>query len=130
MVSSPSKAKVVEKEIKQTSMRFLSAFHLHPSGIRYVDQDADEEIILFLRRSLITTIPWVVVGVIAFFIPLALTALLPLLPFPVILPEFDSKYTLVGLLFYYLLVGGYLLSNFLLWFYNLSLVTNKKNGRY
>lgn len=111
---------------KPSTLRLFSSFNLRPLGVRYVDQDDDEEIVLFLRRSLITNIPWLSIGILALLLPLFLLGLLPFLPFPLDFFSIDGRYTGIGIALYYLLVCGYLLSNFLLWFYNLSIVTTKK----
>lgn len=103
-------------------LNILSAFREMPEGIRFENQDEDEVILLFLRRHFITNIPWILTVVILLLLPLLLPPLLSLIPFPP-LPE---RYYIIITLFYYLLVFTYALIEYMDWFYNISLVTQKR----
>lgn len=92
-------------------------------GISFVNQDPDEKVMLFLRRAMITNLPWVVLA--------TLGLLLPLL-FPFLFNQVASSLTIptsfiVALMgFYYLLIIGFALYQIVNWFYNISIVSNKK----
>ncbi len=106
------------------SLPFLAAFCENPLGIRFRDQDPDETVKLFLRRHLITNIPWVVITVLLLFVPLLIPPLLS--TFAIRLTAVPQSIIVVLLLFYYIIVFGYGLVNFVTWFYNIGIVTDKK----
>jgi len=49
--------------------KIVTAFSLYPRKIRFENQDTDEEVILLLRRHIITTVPWVFAGIVMIFVP-------------------------------------------------------------
>jgi hypothetical protein len=110
--------------VSQKSMPFFAAYCQHPKGITFDNQEADEHVILFLRRHPITNLSWIIMGTFLLALPIAVlsiadmfTDLLFLVPLP---------YMLVIVGFYYLIVLGYLLLSFVSWFYNLGIITTKQ----
>lgn len=102
----------------------LSAFLFKPQGIHFETQEKDEHIILLLRKHWITNFSWV--SVTLFFI------IIPVLLFPFIvqngvLPA-DFPKVLISFLvmFWYLLTFSYMLVEFLLWYFTVSIVTNER----
>lgn len=103
----------------------FATFCRNPDGVHFQNQEEDENILLFLRKHFITNVPWIFI---AFF--------LSLIPFIFFSSAFRSFINTVfslsdGLIFiliafYYLIVFNYILINFITWFYNVSLVTNKR----
>ncbi|MFH1186619.1 MAG: hypothetical protein V1697_00405 [Candidatus Levyibacteriota bacterium] len=116
-------ARSTEPVLDGKKVDLLTSFRLKPSGLTFRDQTEDEEIFLFLRRHIVTNVPWALIT--AFLIILPAFGLLifnaSLLPFRVPL-----SYALVILVFYYLIVITFAFVSFLNWFYNISLVTDKR----
>lgn len=103
------------------SLGFFTNFRLFPEGITLENQEEDEVIVLFLRRDFITNLPWILIGALLLFLPLALTPIFA--TFSVSLP---GTYVFALNVFYYLLVIGFLLVSFTNWFYNVSIVTTQR----
>ncbi len=103
---------------------FFSAYCHMPDGVKFLNQEPSEKIILFLRRHFITNLNWMGLS----FILLALPLFLPLAA------EYFSDYFLliplpffiILLGFYYLIIIGYIYIQFVSWFYNVGIITNKQ----
>lgn len=103
------------------NLHFYSSLSLFPHGITFENQEANEEIILLIRRAFITNVPWLITS---FFLIIA----------PILFVFFSGAYLsfiqissstqFLLLLFYYLLVTGFILVEFTLWYFNILLVTN------
>jgi len=109
--------------INAKKVPFLSSFYLNPGGISFKEQEEDEEIVLLLRRHLVTSIPWLCVALVLLFAPIFLSFFSGYFSF---LPLVPTAYKIFFLLFYYLCVLMYAFVNFISWFYNVSLVTQKR----
>lgn len=107
------------------SVNILSTFCKNPKEISFQTQKPGESIILFLRAHLITNISWIAMSLIAMVIPIIVLVLLQnfgeFLSNPAI-----SRFILVYVLFYYLLVFSYIFISFLVWFYNVFIVTTER----
>ena len=107
------------------NVRMLSAFCENPIGIAFAEQASDEKILLFLRRHFITNLLWILISVALLLIPML---------FLIFRSEFQflgtinlpMRFTLILLSFYYLAVFAYAFINFLSWFYNVFIVTQKR----
>lgn len=97
----------------------LSAFLARPKHLNFETQLDGEEVILLLRRHLITQIRWLAIVVVMILAPLTLTNF-PLLRF---LP---SRFQFVVILMWYLLVFAFVLENFLGWYFNVYIVTDER----
>ena len=107
-----------------TPIGIMTSFAPRPLNITYDDVDPDEVILLFLRRHFITNVPWIVQGIGLIFLPFLIAGLLS---FANITLDFvPPNLMLFSILFYYFLVLQFFFLHFLNWFYNISLVTNKK----
>lgn len=103
---------------------FFAAFCHMPLGVSFLNQEANEQIILFLRAHFITNLNWIGFS----FVLLALPLFLPLVA------EYYADYfllipvpfILILVCFYYLIVLGYMYLQFVSWFYNVGIVTNKQ----
>lgn len=102
----------------------FASFCDHPEGIYFENQEADEEVLLFLRRHFITNVPWLATTIILLILPPFLIFTLPFLP--TFLSSLPPEFGKVLLLFYYLLVFNFALLEFITWFYNISLITQKR----
>lgn len=106
------------------NMGLFASYSIHPNGVHFASQESDEVILLFLRAHFITNVPWIFTTFVAFLIPPLLYILSQLLQvFPFHLPV---GLTIVGALFYYLIILGYAFGRFVSWFYNIGVVTQKR----
>ncbi|MBI2033023.1 MAG: hypothetical protein HYT10_00965 [Candidatus Levybacteria bacterium] len=120
--NSTTKARTPENHIHT-----LASFCLNPVGVHFETQDADEEILLFLRPHFITNLPWIAAGTFFILVPLVIAMYAQL--FTQAAPIFSfipSSYITIFIAFYYLVVLSYIFVSFITWFYNISLVTNKR----
>lgn len=112
------------KFTKENHIHALSSFCQNPVGVSFQNQEEDEEVLLFLRRHFITNIPWIFISLVLNIIPPLLFILnikIPILFFSV--PE---NFLTVFIIFYYLVVFIYAFISFISWYYNISLVTQKR----
>ena len=111
------------KPLRKHIHRFAS-FCTHPSGISFENQEEDEEILLFLRSHLVTNLPWAIIVIFLIFIPPLLATVLSMIniiSFPI-----PPQFTIIILLFYYLAVVMYAFVEFIGWFYDIGIVTQKR----
>jgi len=102
----------------------LTAFSFHPTGVRFETQEKEETVVLFLRQHMIVNAPWIILGLILMFSP---TMLFPIILRVIKLPfSIPVRYIIVGTLFWYIASFGYLFGNFLHWFFNIYIITNKR----
>lgn len=101
----------------------LSAFLVRPLGVRFAAQEEKEEIILLLRRHPITNLPWIFLLILLLIAP---PFLFPTLAFLKIIPSLLGNLKLIATIFWYLACFGFFLVNFLLWYFNVNLITNKR----
>lgn len=116
----------LEKKNKKTSRinQALSACLFMPEGIRFETQDAHETIFLLLRKHWITNIVWVMISI--------LLLVSPLFIFPAVILSGNLPQQLSGnlltvlILSWYLLTFSYILVNFLLWYFTVSIITDER----
>lgn len=101
----------------------LSAFMTYPESVRFNTQEDEEQIIMLLRKHWITNVPWMLFSVILVLVP---TVILPLLFAHQLLPIVPSNLTLIVSLFWYLFTAGFILVNFISWYFNVYIVTNER----
>lgn len=97
----------------------LTSFAYQPGNVRFMDQDPEEKIILFLRWHPITNLGWILASILiflapGFFVSIPIVSALPL------------NYRLIIVLLWYLIGLAYVYENFLHWFFSAFLVTNKR----
>jgi hypothetical protein len=109
---------------QNNSVHLFTSFCKYPGGVSFQNQDQGEKILLFIRRAFITNIKWFIFGLFLILVPIIFiipngvaTSPLSFLPW---------RYNLLFLIFYYLLVSTYLYINFITWYFNISLVTNRR----
>ncbi len=103
----------------QSARRPWSSFVVNPRRIKFETQDREEEVLLLLRRHLVTNVPWVIVAMVVSLVPLFAQVVPGLELLPV-------RFQLVGAAAWYLLVLGYVLQNFLDWYFNVFIVTDER----
>ena len=118
-----TKKNKTEETGSNQSLSFFSAFCKNPIGVTFQSQEDNEHVILFVRKHFITNFSWIAIGVILILLPPIFSLLSPLSLFPVSLPR---QFTFLFTLFYYGLVFSYLFSQFITWYYTVSLITNKR----
>ncbi len=120
----PPHQPVAKPELKKSSFHGkphnkLSAFCLYPDDIDFETKDADEQIVLLLRRHPITNLKWI------------LTTLL-LLTGPTLLGIFGlfsfmpTGFPLVISLAWYLITSAYAIESFLDWYFSVYFITTKR----
>lgn len=103
----------------------LASFFEKPDGVSFQNQEEDEEILLFLRPHFITNTLWIFIALILIAIPpLFLTLNSQFSIFN--LNALPTRFTIIFIVFYYLIVSNYIFISFITWFYNISLVTQKR----
>lgn len=119
----PTIYKAPAQKVK-TSMKLLASFAENPDGVRFETQEAKEDVILFLRQHPIVNVPWVIIAIILVLAPTVLFPFIAVfLPIATTLPV---GYMIVGTVFWYVATFGFILSNFLYWFFNIYIVTNER----
>ncbi|OGG13876.1 hypothetical protein A2773_03785 [Candidatus Gottesmanbacteria bacterium RIFCSPHIGHO2_01_FULL_39_10] len=112
-----------KKETSSTSQLF-SAYSFMPTGVRFDTQEVDETIVLLLRRHWITNLSWLITGFILLILPLFLFSLGNITS---IFPSFfPPTFTSFIILIWYLLTFTFILTEFLLWYFNVSIVTQER----
>lgn len=112
-----------ERKHEGKKPHFFSSFCHYPKGVRFKDQEFDEEVIILVRQHLITNVPWIL-GVI-------LLALLPPVVFflaPFFIPPLGIAPVLVSIAtaFYYTALLSLSLLYYCMWYFNVGIVTNKR----
>lgn len=104
--------------------QFFSAYLFMPDGVRFETQEPGESIILLVRRHWITNFVWVAIGTLLVILPVFL---FPLIAMSGIVPSnFHQSLFSLMILGWYLLTFSYILVNFLLWYFTVSIVTNER----
>ncbi len=108
---------------ERKNMHFFSSLGYYPSNVIFQNQEADEEVVLVVRRDLITNVPWVLSMIILLILPVVLAPLSP-----VFFPNLSVSPILVTvtLAFYYLIVFSFSLLYFAIWYFNAGIITNKR----
>lgn len=122
IVSDPQNSEIVtslnNKEVSKTMNSFLE----YPHGIYFATQGKNERIALFLRQHPITQVPWILSSFILIIVPISIMPLF-LTIFPFVIPD---NYLVIFTLFWYLVTFVYIFINFILWYYNVNIITNHR----
>lgn len=109
---------------RERHFHHLASFCARPLGMHFQNQEEDEQILLFLRRHFITNIPWIFTVIILLILPFLIFPILNSFEFNLV--NLPPSFMLVLLIFYYLLVFTFAFIEFITWFYNISIVTQKR----
>lgn len=102
----------------------FTAFAKRPKNVRFETQEREETVELFLRQHPIVNVPWAIITV---FLLLAPTVIFPMILRSPYLPlTVPWQYLIVGTVFWYVASFGFILTNFLHWFFNIYIVTNER----
>lgn len=114
---------VQQKEHSSPSHSPFATFYEYPKGLRFQNQENNENVALLVRAHVFTMLPWLITTLFLLCVPILTPFFLQITQLPGL--SIPINYVIFLLLFYYLLVGGYAFVHFLGWFYNIGLVTNK-----
>jgi len=103
----------------------LGHFVKEPKDVRFDGQDNGEKIILFLRQHIIVNVRWIIITALLIFAPTVLEILLRLggTDLSALIPA-DKLFVLRFLMA--LFTFGYFFENFLSWYFNSYIVSNKR----
>jgi hypothetical protein len=113
---------LAEEQFTHSPMNPMASFCLHPGGVTVENQEADEHIILFLRRAPVLGLPRRIFISLLLLLPIVVAAFWPVLS-PAFIP-IPQNVLIVLTVFYYLIVIGYAFINFVIWYYNVGIITN------
>jgi uncharacterized membrane protein YdbT with pleckstrin-like domain len=105
-------------------MTLFTSYAERPLGVHFETQHEEEEVVIFMRPHFVVNIPWIAATVLLVAAPFGIIPFL--LSFATTLPPIPIKYYVVGLAFWYVATFGYALVNFILWYYNLYIVTTER----
>jgi len=97
----------------------LGSLVVKPPQTRFESQDDDEEIMILGRRHFVTNIKWIAMSCFAFFVPLFWGE------FPMV-KALDTNTSFVLSIVWYSALLFYVIQSFVLWFYNVYIVTNER----
>ncbi len=100
----------------------LSSFIKNPRNARYDGEDKDENIVYLFRGSFITNLGWISLTILALFVPFIASLFYPVPGKEFISPDF----AFIIVLFWYLAVIGFAYHKFLIWYFNVYIVSDKK----
>ncbi len=118
-----AKTDIPEQELNVVPGLF-TALIKNPKKLKFIHQEEDEHILLFVRRHFATNIPWIIFSIVALFVPavfLAIWQYQTILRFSI-----SPAFIFILLSFYYLIIFGFAFYNYLEWFYNIGIVTQKR----
>jgi len=98
---------------------FFTSLATFPKRVCFGEQNDDEVIVLFLRQHPIVNLPWIVTTIFL----LSLPALFVIFPPYTMLP---GAYQMVISLIFYLFVMGLALGKFMVWFFNIYILTDER----
>lgn len=111
---------VLKSDEEGERVGIFSSFVENPTDISFHHQEKDEKILLFLRSHFITNLKTGLIATAFATLPVIVSVVgfesLPFLQLP-------FNFVLVLTLIYYLLIFTFILINFLMWYYNILLVT-------
>lgn len=107
-----------------STVGIFSSFCMHPLGVKFVNQEDGEQIVLFIRRHVITNVPWILITVALLIAPLLVSLLLQLTELHLF--TIPLRLFVILSIFYYLVVLSYALMHFINWFYHVGIVTPKR----
>lgn len=118
-ISKAKEAKPLVSELPSQKYNPISSYCKYPSNVKFAGTDAEERIILLLRRHWLTNVKWILTAVVLSIVPI------PFVYFPILnfLPE---RFLVITVLFWYLVTSAFVLEKFLSWFFNVYIVTDER----
>jgi len=106
-------------EIVGHTKHSLSSVLVNPDVFNFEERDNEEEILLVARPHWFTNLSWILISSLMLIAP----ALLKFIP---IINEIPTKYTSLGTLVWYLLTFAIIFENFLSWYFDVFIITDKR----
>ncbi len=103
----------------------LAAFVERPRKTRFETQTPDEEVVLLLRRHWFTNLPWIALVLVMVPVP-PFVFQLNLLSQSEAIQAIPLRFQLVGTLVWYILTLGFAFESFIMWYFNVFLVTDRR----
>lgn len=97
----------------------LNAFAPKPVNVYFDSQHVNEVVVLLLRQHPVTQVRWILIALALILFPLIFT----FIPFFDFMPP---RYQVAGLIGWYLLVTGFILNSFLIWFFSVYIITDER----
>lgn len=97
----------------------LSSVLVNPDIFNFEERDNEEEILLVARPHWFTNLSWILISSLMLIAP----ALLKFIP---IINEIPTKYISLGTLVWYLLTLAIIFENFLSWYFDVFIITDKR----
>lgn len=103
----------------------VKSFIEHPDKVSFEGEDKDETILLTLRKHFVTNTKWILIALVLFNVPALSTMLLKY-------NGIDSwgflpiGFRIVLVMLWYIFSFGYVFTSYLIWFYSVYLVSNKR----
>ena len=105
---------------KLNEARPAGAMAILPQDANFETKDQEEQVILVMRKHSITNLPWIIMTALLVFVPVLIISL-------GIYPDgIETKYRLLLFLIWELGIFGYAIEKFLIWFFNVYIVTNER----
>lgn len=102
----------------------FSSYLFMPDDIRFETQSTGETIILLLRRHWITNLIWIFISILLIISPFIILPVI-VISIPVI-SNISASLAGTIVLGWYLITFTYIYVNFILWYFNVSIVTNER----
>lgn len=109
---------VAESTVKGSTSS-LTSFGYYPKNTRFVNESPEEEILLLLRRHPITNVKWIFIAFLMSLFPVVISSI----PYFGLLP---SAYQIAIVVIWYFLTAGFVLEEFLTWFFNVNIITDER----
>lgn len=103
----------------------ISAYIPKPKNIKFETQIVNEHISLLLRKHFITNLWWLGLGTLMLLLPLLVLYFAPLFNFGEVIP-LPLRLQAVALVVWYLLTFAFIFEQFLIWYFNVYIVTDRR----
>lgn len=97
----------------------LSSLLVNPDVFSFEEKDSDEEILLVARPHWFTNLSWMLISGLMLIAP----SLVKLIP---IVNDISGRYLTLGILVWYLLTFAIIFENFLSWYFDVFIITEKR----
>ena len=101
----------------------FSSYFETPERVHFANKLNEEIMLLFLRRHFLTNLPWILKAFAMALIPLIFEFLGAFGFYSTDFVAITGKF-IIYFFYYFFIFSGYILVNYMTWFYNISLVTN------
>ena len=103
----------------------LAALAVNPTDVHFEYQRKDEKVVLLLRHHWVTNVPWLLITLVMVMLPPVLL-ILDIAFGLSFTKQVPANYQKVAVIIWYMISSGYAFASFLSWFFNVSIVTNRR----